>query len=388
MKKDVVTKEAANLEDALPPEEIEADSAEEASGTIVETKRKYSCEVDVLYDALNLAWDNFDLIQPQFFLKSELFTTTMSTDARADIEAARALPDNDTRTLIAKNAYKEMERINPLLTTEWEVLAFYIKLAYPATAEAELASAGYPQYKQAIKPQWGSTESMALKAKTYMTAHSVDLLAAGTMPAGFPAAFNALGAEFILQRKIRNNALGTSETGTTDKVVANNAIYDHAIWMMDMGKIINKNNKTEYKKFVFEELKKIVRGRRPSGAKGMVKADGAFTPIANAVLSARNLNPKAPQQSYSTVSDANGDFFLEMASGEYEITVTAPSFEAVVVPKFRVRIGKKPRLNPLLAPVSVASNSLAEAVQAMGKPVAVAPAAKKQVQETTGNGVA
>ncbi|MBI1225143.1 MAG: hypothetical protein GC192_07870 [Bacteroidetes bacterium] len=370
-------KEVKNIEAAEAIQEDAAEGTEFKSVTVP----KYHCETDVLYDVCNLAWDNYDLIQPLFFEKSTLFTAVLSTDARAAVASARAFPDNTTRTLIAKNAYDEMVRINPLLTTEWEVLAFYIRLAYPSTADAELASAGYPQYKQAIKKQWGNTESMAIKAKAYMTDHAADLSGAGTMPAGFPAAFNALGDEFILQRKTRNNALGTSVTGTADKIAANNEVYDQVIWMMDMGKIINKFDKTEYNKFVFDRLKNIVRGRKPSGAKGMVKADGAFMPIANVTLSARNLNPKAPQQSYSTMSDANGDFFLEMASGEYEITVEAPNYGTVVVPKFRVRVGKKRRLNPLLAPANVASGLLAEAVQAMSAPVT-----KKQLQAAE-NGV-
>lgn len=368
MKKDVVKKEAAVNEVALEPEEIQADSALEEAGEIVETQRKYNCEVDVLYDVCYLAWDHYDPVQALFFAKSEVFTVGLSTTSRTAIAAADALPDNETRMLVAKNALTEMRRLNPMVTREFEFLEYYIKQAYPTTWEAEVASAGYPQYQQAIKPQWGSTESMVNKSKTYMTDHSADLLANNNMPVGFPAAFNALGEEFKLQRKTRNNALGISGTGTADKIVANNAIYEHVMWMMEMGKLIYKNNKTEYNKFVFDRLKNIVKGRKAAGAKGMVKADLAFTPIGNATLSARNLNPKAPQQSYSTMTDADGNFFLEMASGEYEITVVAPNFDVVVVPKFRVKIGTKSRLYPLLAAVPVGS----ELVQAMTERV-VAP---------------
>jgi hypothetical protein len=282
-------------------------------------------------------------------------------NAKAAIDAAEALPDKSTRKLTADNALTQMERLNPLVTTEWEFLAFHIRKAYPMTAEAELESAGYAQFKLAITQQWGSTESMIKKAKTYMAGHMSDLLANDNMPKEFPHVFATLGDEFIAQRNIRNKALGTSETGTTDKVVANNAIYDQTLEMLEMGKLINKNNKTEYKKFVFEELKKVVRGHKPAGAKGMVKADGAFTPIGNATLSARNLNPAAQQQDYSTVSGKDGRFFLEMASGDYEITVVAQDFVTVVVPKFKVKTGMKSRLNPVLLPNKVNDNMSADA---------------------------
>jgi Carboxypeptidase regulatory-like domain len=351
----------------------------------VVTEAKYDCEPDVLYDAARLGWDHYDAIQPQFELKSGIFTKELSVNARKAIDEAEAMPENAARQLAAKNALSEMRKLNPLVTGEWQVLEFYIRKAYPNTADAELDAAGYKHFTEAIKDQWGNTESLVKVAKKYMAANSAKLLEGKNMPEGFPAAFGTLGDEFIAQRNIRLVALGTSETGTTEKIVANNAVYDQLLMMLEMGKLLSRNNATEYKKFVFDNLKNTVRGRKPAGAKGMVKADESFRPIANATLTARNLNPDAPQRAYSTTTAADGKFFLEMASGNYEITVAAEDFANMVVAKFKVSIGTKSRLNPVLAPASVAATSLADAVQAMGEPVAAAP--KKEVA-VVGNGVA
>lgn len=351
---------------------------------IIETERLYSCDVDVLYDAANLGWDHYDADQPKFELKSERFTRELSTEARNAIKAAEALPDNATRQLAAKNALTEMKRLNPRIRVEWQYLEFYIRKAYPTTAEAELDSAGYSYFTQAGNDQWLSTENLVKKAKAYMTKNLAKLLENRNMPAGFSDAFATLGDEFIAQRKIRNLALGNSKTGTTDKVVANNAIYLQLINMLEMGKLINRNNPTEYKKFVFDELKKYGKGNKPAGAKGMVKADGTFSPIANALLSARNLNPDAPQQMYSTTTDKDGKFFLEMASGNYEITVAAEGFADMLIAKFKVSVGTKSRLNLVLAAVSAASERLADAVQTMSNGEAAAPVVQQQMVE---NGV-
>lgn len=323
----------------------------------------YDCEADVLYDAANLGWEHYDGIQPKFQLRSESFTKELSTEARNAIKAAEALPDNATRQLAAKNALSEMKRLNPIIRGEWQVLEFYIRKAYPTTSEAELDSAGYPYFTESGNDQWLSTENLVKKAKAYMTKNLAKLLENNNMPVGFPDAFTELGDSFIAQRNIRNLAIGTSESGTADKVAANNAVYLQLINMLEMGKLINRNNPTEYKKFVFNELKKYGKGNKPAGAKGTVKADGTFKPIINATLMARNLNPDAPQREYSTTSDAKGKFFLEMASGNYEITVAAEGFTEIVIAKFKVSIGTKSRLNPVLAAASAAAESLSDAVQ-------------------------
>jgi len=364
-------------------EALQDDAAQAESTEKVNNETKYKCEQDVLYDAGRLGWDNYERIQPQFALRSDYFTMQVSTDAKKAIDLAEAMPDKASRQLAASNALTEMERLNPLITTEFQFLELFIRKAYPNTAEAELAAAGGTYFAKAIKQNWGATESLARKAKSYMEAHLADLTANNNMPTTFPDAFNALGDAFIAQRSIRNNSLGTSETGTTEKIQANNAVYDTLIKMLEFGKLITKNNKTEEKKFVFEELKKVVKGRKPAGAEGKVKAEVTNKLIANATLSARNLNPNAPQQSYSTTTDDMGKFFLQMASGEYEITISAPGFTDIVVPKFKVKIGTKSRLNPVLAAMSVATtNLLADAVESMSNGAAV-----KDGEQVMANGV-
>ncbi len=351
---------------------------------IIETDRLYNCDVDVLYDAAELGWDYYDIDQPKFELRSKSFTTELSTEARNAIKAAEALPDDASRKLAASNALTEMRRINPLLTTEWRFLEYYIGVAFPNTADAELKAAGAEYVDAAVGGDWASSETLAKKAKAYMELNLVKLKENNNMPDDFPTTFNALGDEFIAQRNIRLKALGTSETGTTDKVKANNAVYLQLMKMLDMGKLIHRNNKTEYDKFVFNKLKKAVKGVKAAGAKGTVKADATFSPIANATLSARNLNPDAPQQAYSTTTDADGKFFLEMASGYYEITVAAEGFTDFIVPKFKVEVGTKSRLNPVLMAAFVNTERLADAVQSLSEPVAVVP--KIQV-EAAANGV-
>jgi len=321
-----------------------------ANGTGQANKRKFTCSPADLYAVARQGWDYYDAVQPLFAERNSMFTPELSANARQRINDAEAMPNEEARREPSSTALVEMKDLNEAVTTQWQILEFAIRQAFPATAMIELNAAGYPYYQEALSEQWGNAESLIVATNEYLKIKESTLVNEGGLPAAFTVNFTNLGKDFTTVRQEKISATGSAKSGTTNKIAADNAVYEELMMMFNMGKIIYRKNEAELWKFTFERLLDEVRGKHPASLAGVVADEVARKAIVNATITAVLLDDALIATEYTATTDEKGRFELKMQAGDFQVTITAPGYEPFVLEKRRLRPGVTGRLKVPLKP--------------------------------------
>jgi len=287
-----------------------------------EIKKKYPCSQKDLYSILETAWENYDGHQPEFALHKALYTVLLSTNAKAAIAAAKALPDLQARTEPAETLRVSLVDKGETCRHNFRKLKSYIITAFPdeEVQKAKFEAAGQLYYSEAGNEDWESVESLNQSGSNFIAANSVALLAGDNMPVGFQADYDGDKGDFHDTYTDFKTAEQTSEQ-TAEKIKANNAIFKTGMDMMKDGQVIFVEDADILVKFTFQSLWDLINPP-VAGIKGNVKRASDNLPLGGATVTAQ----KEGEPAETTETDETGDYSLRLAAGTYIVTVSAPGF--------------------------------------------------------------
>lgn len=314
------------------------------------------------YSVARLAWGYCQEYITEISAVKALYTTTYINAQLAKLNIAEGLPDYGNRKDIPKQAYVDMKAARLAVLDAWQLLKQYIMDAFsPEVLPTKLYAAGQIYYSAAERGSLDKTASLIRDAIKFMGSNETALLANDNMPVGFPASFATLGTAF---NDIRSTYFGQEDIKnglTGDKNKANEAVL---ATLMPMLKLANRrfvDDPEVRAKFTYARLLDRVRGHQPAGLEGLLTIAGTQTKLAGATIQAIGTE-------YSTVSDANGRYVLSMASGRYDIEVSAPGYQTVFVYDRKIDVGVKHRMNlameAVAAPVAMLTSEMLEDIVA------------------------
>ncbi|MBL0310722.1 MAG: carboxypeptidase regulatory-like domain-containing protein [Bacteroidetes bacterium] len=284
----------------------------------------FSCTQAELYSICDLGWNMVNDRQLTMAGRFPIYTPTYITDRKADIDAARNLPDfQNSSELSEEDRVILMSRAGDAIPF-WDVLERYINQAFASNKgliKPNVEAAGKLFYEKATRqePNWEDLKMMLKDGNDYITANVGGVLA--------PVIAPSFQADYIIQKDAYDLAYDTfilEKTAhiedTSAKRVANNGIYDVLMAMLPDLKIILPAGTKHQATFKF--LKDQVSSAGSAGLKGKV-TDASSAAITGVSLMLAEL-------SLTVLTNASGDYdFGNIASGTYTLVITKAGYQSV-----------------------------------------------------------
>ena len=292
-----------------------------------EIKNEYPCSMKDLYSILETAWKNFDEHQPDFATLKALYTVLYSTDAKAAVAAAKALPDVQARGEPAESLRVELVEQGETCRQNFQKLKSYIVTAYPNKLlhKAKFEAAGQLYYEGASNEDWESVSSLNQSGSNFIADNTAELTAGNNMPAGFQATFDG-DAETFSETYNDFKAAEQMSEQTGAKIKANNKIYGTGIAMLKDGQLIFAAQPEVAVKYQFQAIWDLVNPP-VAGIKGNVKRASDNLPVSGATVTAQQAGEPVDE----TETDDAGNYTLRLAAGTYLVTVSAAGFVSQTV---------------------------------------------------------
>ena len=246
---------------------------------INETRPKpdYNCSQAALYAGLDMVWDSQAEQETEFLAENTKYTAGLSVTKKAEIDAARILPDGQAR--YAESEELRLQLIEDLdeVLDKWNSLDGYIKKTFMGVHyKPRIEEAGKGYYRDAYKRNWEVVKLLLQAGKTFITNYSAELTTDGGMPAAFVADYDAVKAGFETKYASFMDARQTAQEQTDVKVNANNAIYADGREMMEDGKHIFRKNASLRERFIWEKVQALITP--PSSGLKTVVREGDVSP--------------------------------------------------------------------------------------------------------------
>ena len=312
-------------------------------------KLHYNASQAELYAICGIGWDSFEENLADFTAFKTFYDAAFLATRRAEIDAAKVLPDDQARGAASETFRIQMQTAADAAALKWKALSAYIKSAFPGDiAKPQLEAAGKDYYTTALNGDWEDLELMLTAGQTFITNNNAILTAPGGMPLGFPVDYDADFAAFSdLYTQFEDAQLDSVE-GTDEKISANNDVYDALMSMFDDGQIIYDDIPAKRERFIFANVKALVTPPKGSGS-GSGDDDGSTdpgTPTKTSIVKGKVTDmtmamiiegatvtfifPDA--ETTSTITDMNGNYemaFKDLVDGmEADVTIegTAPGY--------------------------------------------------------------
>ncbi len=283
----------------------------------------YKCTQQQLYAVANLGWQNYLDNLADFTNHKAKYTGEFGTNAIATVLAAKSLPDAQARGSVPESIRVQLTEAAAACADNWQKLKSYIIDAYPLSQQKPmLAAAGSKFYKKASTTGWEQMHSMLTSASQFINDNSEILLQEGTnMPAAFPAKFETNKAAFETKYTAFLSAQQGTIGGTSNKIIANNAIYDTLIKMFADGQIIYRTDPVNKVLFVFESLLSFVTTGGETGLRIVAKEEVTELPVAGFAVTVQPGNVQAS-------TDENGVLVLSLAQDTYSVIGIKDGYES------------------------------------------------------------
>jgi hypothetical protein len=287
-----------------------------------EIRSEYPCSQKDLYSILETAWLNYDEHQADFAALKALYTVLYSTNAKAAVAAAKALPDAQARGEHAESLRVVLVEQAETCRQNFHKLKSYIVTAYPNKQlhKGKFEAAGQLYYEGASSDDWESVSQLNQSGSNFIAANTADLTAGNNMPAGFQATYDGDAATFLTTYNDFKTAEQTSEQ-TAEKINANNAVYRTGMGMMKDGQLIFAAEPDVAVKYQFQTLWDLVNPA-VAGIKGNVKNFADNLPLGGAKIIAQQAGDPIDE----ALTDDTGNYSLRLAAGTYRVTVELPGF--------------------------------------------------------------
>ncbi len=286
---------------------------------------EYNCSQKDLYSILETAWANYTLKQTNFTAHKAIYNPAFKTTAVAAIAAAKALPDDSTRSAVAESIRINLVKAGKTCLLNFQFLKSYIETAFSDKLQwpVQYKSAGGDYYREAGQEDWESLELLNQSAKNYLTNNNSLLLGVApnlNMPATFTASLTNAATAFSALYLSFKSAEETSAL-TAVKINANNACYRTMTGMLKDGQVIFANDLETRKLFVFRTLWNLINPP-VAGIKGEVKVISTNEPIAGATISIQ----KEGEVAFEMLTDDDGRYSHQVSAGKYTISVSAVGY--------------------------------------------------------------
>ena len=290
-----------------------------------------------LYLVLPLAWQQYADNQPAFAgYKKIKYTAVLGTEALTRLAAAMALPDDQARGAMPESTRVELAQQTQEFLDVWNLLDGYIEEAYKPTGnyKAMREAAGSKRYAAAANDDWGAAQELVNMTLAFVAANQNVLTTKGEMDAAFVATLTAEGED--VRRVVRRylNEQVASEGGTMQKLAANEACFAEFQAMSADAQRLFRRKPALAQRFQAQTLLETVRGTRQAGIRG-VATDANGQDVAGATVAVKGV------EGASAVTDADGRYFIGLASGTYTVVVNGVKEIAGVV----VEVGVKKRVD-------------------------------------------
>ncbi|HLG35237.1 MAG TPA: hypothetical protein VI757_10180 [Bacteroidia bacterium] len=227
---------------------------------IASIKQAYNCTQDELYATSLLIMDSFDANQVFFKTKKTTYTPAFGAALRAEILAAKALPDFQQRGEAQETFKVQMEEAASDALIIWRELESLIRDSFPVLEyKTKREAAGYTHYALAAGNDWESVSSLMQSGSTFIADHTADLTTGG-MPLTFEADFNAAKSSFDTLYGNFKGAEQTSSEKRDEKITANNNFHKKIANLCEDGQKYYRNVPATRERFTFSKVLELVSG--------------------------------------------------------------------------------------------------------------------------------
>jgi hypothetical protein len=282
----------------------------------------YNCSQQNLYIAATMGWENYADNQAAFKDFKGKYTPAYGTNALAEMLAAKALPDSNSRNSIPETLRDTLVPLADTCLYNWNMLKSYIEEVYEGSTEKTMIrAAGGDYYKKARKYDWSEVDMMNQAATTFIANHTTELQK-GTenMPATFVAKYASGKTAFDAVYKNFLQAQQATGGGTDAKIIANNNVYKKLIAMQKDGRLIFDANESKKDLFTFDTLLSFISGTGASGFKLWVIDSLSELPITDYKV---NIQPG----DITEVGGADGTLEKHLSENVYSFTLEATGYD-------------------------------------------------------------
>ena len=278
----------------------------------------YTSSQSELYAICTIGWTSFNENQPDFELFNTLYTPVYGTDALVEVDAAMNLPGFQERNETSEVSFIEMSAAHAECILKWKALRSYIKSSYPSELQKpKIEAAGYDHFAKAANKNWDETKLMLTAGQHFIDNNTAELTLGG-MPPSFAAEYAAADTAFSDLYITFTDAEQDQQEATDVKITANNAIYAKLLKMFEDAQIIYEHDASKRERFIFAQLKKMITNPGNGGSipldtveiAGKVTDINTGTSIKDASI---NTTPDGSTETFSTVSDEDGNFALKVS---------------------------------------------------------------------------
>ncbi len=159
-------------------------------------------------------------------------------------------------------------------------------------------------------------------ANSFITQNLNDLTDNANMPETFPGVFQSAGENFVNLSITYFEIDNAKKMVVTQKIEANNAIYESVISMLKDGQQIFKDDVAIKNLFVFDQQLATRKGAGSASLSGYIRNDIQM-PVIGALITSNELG-------YQAFTNSKGYFSMKrMVAGNYTITVSFPGYVPV-----------------------------------------------------------
>jgi hypothetical protein len=242
------------------------------------------------------------------------------------IEDADLLPDVNARYTEPEAVRLEMVKVKDEILFAFKYLQAYIDDAVEADMRQKMYNAaGKSFYDRANQCNWSSVSGLLYAAIPFIQDNKAALMANENMPESFLERFKALKVRFndLLAEFEDSDAAATDKT--SEKVFANNSIYDKVKALLEDGKRMYADNAELSKSFTWSVILSHIHSNKPAGIDGKVVDTDTQKPIAKAQISVLNSH-------HTAKTNKKGRFaIVPLSAGAYTVLVEAEGFQPVTV---------------------------------------------------------
>ncbi len=299
----------------------------------------YPCSQQELYVGCRIGWNLCSMYLPDFSELKAKYTPEFIQSKLDAINAADALFDADARYAEVENMRKDLvENKDKVLILYGKLLAYIDDAFQKGKWDTEYKAAGQGYYEEAAKGKWTSVTALLSSAIPYIEKNKVNLMDADNMPDSFQATFQTAKTAFDNLYQAYLAIIKQAATLTSEKIEANNAIFESFRAMFSDAKRIFHKQQTIADKFTMTAIFTQTRGVKQSDMVGTVNTGKKTKGIAKAKITLNN-------NFMVTTTDKDGYFeFLAIPPDVYKIVIEADGYETVTLNKEKVKTGTSRRL--------------------------------------------
>lgn len=284
----------------------------------------YNCAQPELYTAVETVADSYTEHMTELMAYNTEYTATTGTDLKAEVQLARAVPDEGVRKGGQKVLKRQLGAVAVTCFVLFNQLATAIRNAFGEDEEAMLQEAGKEHYRAGQQGDWDSVTEMNTAALRFVAEHTADLTVGG-LPSGFVTALTTASGNYTTAYAAYRNKRNRNTEQTDEKLVANNALVAKVRALCEDGRKVFRLNAAVRKEFTFSAVVAMIRNntvKHNLSGKVTRAADGSAVVQAGVKLE-QILLDGSTGRTEQVKTDVNGLFRFMAADGSYRLTVTA-----------------------------------------------------------------